>query len=133
MKGLTYTRLAERYKVELCTGWCGESGHNYGWWGGKRVHFRERGVTRSGLRRFLMLVHDARHWPGRPNILPRPIETAQWIHSRNVWAYQTAFRDLGIRLPRTLSAVDRARVRHLTFGQGGAPVVQNLRRWAQEE
>jgi hypothetical protein len=129
LEGLTYVGLAERFGVEICTGWCGEGGHNDGWWGGKRIHFRERRVTRGGLRKFLMLVHDATVWSQRAagNQIDRK---ARWIHSRNVWAYQTAFHELGIRLPRSLSSDDRARVRHLTYADAGS---QTLRRWAREE
>lgn len=130
---LTYPSLAERYGVELCTGECAERGHDDGFIARKRVHFRDRGVTRSGLRKFLMLVHDLKEeWGGLPRILPRKVGAAQWIHSRNMYAYRTALHDLGIRLDRKLSATDRAQVRHLLLMQGGAPVVHSLRRWAAE-
>lgn len=128
---LSYADLAQRYGVDLCTGECDEGGHEDGWYGGKRVHFRERGVTRSGLRKFLMLVHDATVWGGRNMLVGRRISRAQWIHHRNRFATDTAFHDLGIRIPRSLSAADRAQVRHLLIGAERSSVVQRLHNWAR--
>lgn len=112
MRGLTYTELADHYGVDLCIGECGESGHDDGWYGGRRVHFRERGVTRSGLRLFLMLVHDAKDWQPLPTHR-KLTNRLRWIHSRNSFAYFHALNVHGIRLPRALSARDRATVRYL--------------------
>ena len=130
---LTYAELAQRYEVELCTGWCHERGHDEGFVARRMVHFAERGVTRSGLRKFLMLIHDLRVWPDKTATIdgrPRAVRAADWYHSRNVFAYRTAFHDLGIRLDRKLSAGDRARVRHLLLGLN-RPELKTLRNWAR--
>lgn len=138
---LTYPALAERYGVQLCTG-CDDGNHTDGWQGGRMLHFRERGVTRSGLRRFLMLVHDLTLWPTKVHgyhSLPRPIRTSEWIRSRNVYAYLTALLDFGIRLPGRMSAADRAQVRYLLTGPWGTikdradlqDSLRDLRKWAQ--
>ena len=132
MKELTYTELADRYGVDLCTGECGDSGHDDGWYGGRLVHFRERGVTRSGLRLFLMAVHDAKVW--RPTGGSRAAtRRVRWIHSRNSFAYHTALNDLGIRLPRRLSERDRAAARYLLSKvptDDGEYISPGLRSWA---
>lgn len=114
MRGLTYAALAERYGVELCTGECLTHGHEDGFIARGRLHFRERGVTRSGLRLFLMLVHDLK-WAeaGMPFPKRKSTSRARWLHHRNVSAYNVALKDLGIRLPRKLSDRDRAAVRYL--------------------
>jgi len=118
LRDLTYAGLADRYGVELCTGGCGDRGHSAGFLRGGRVHFRDRRVTRSGLRLFLMLVHDARIWrplthSDRPPPRRKATSRVRWLHHRNVWASGVALRDLGVRLPRKLSAADRAAVRYL--------------------
>lgn len=109
---MTYRELAARYGFELCE-MCDLNAHEQGHLQGDRIHWRERRVTHSGLRRFLLLLagpYLVRNGFGSPN------REAEWIWMRNVWAYNQAL-DLGYRLPRRLSEVDRARVRYLLEGK----------------
>lgn len=129
---LTYADLSRGYGVELCTGECAESGHDDGFVRYGRVHFRERGVTRSGLRKFLMLVHDVKVWPTVESPRLGRLGTAMWLHSRNVWAYRAAHGGLGIRLPRSLSQGDRARARYLIAQRRAQEPPKALLAWARE-
>lgn len=111
----SYTSLAIRYEVDLCTSedHCGElsrTAHRRGVVGWGDIHWHERRYTKSGLRRFLILV-------GQVRLLRGDRTEAEWIHDLNMFAYRTALHDLGVQLPRHLAAQDRARVRFLLRGE----------------
>ena len=109
LSGLTYTDLAERYNVNLCTGGCifDRSAHSRGMVQSKALHWRERRMQRRGLYRFLKLV-ALYHHETDPSY-----SEAQNVWLKNMFAYKTALNDLGIRFPRSFSLEDRARVRFL--------------------
>ena len=106
MKGHTYRDLALRYEVDVCLDGCFRRDHRRGAVDSQGlIHWSDRAVTRSGLRRFLMLVHRVEGYLyGGP---------AERIYHEHMFAYRTALFDLGIRLPAKLSAVDKARLRSM--------------------
>jgi len=120
MKGHTYRDLALRYEVEVCFDGCFRRDHGRGAIDRQgTIHWSDRRMTRSGLRRFLKLVFDSRpSWPKVSDAVvwgrhPDRERTALRIFYEHVFAYRTALHDLGIRLPASLAAADRARVRSL--------------------
>jgi hypothetical protein len=123
LKGHTYRDLALRYEVEVCFDGCFRRDHRRGAVDSMgTIHWSDRRVTRSGLRRFLMLVSES--WRGSSvfdNLVPPTTWTrrperelaALRVYNGHVFAYRTALHDLGIRLPASLAAEDKARVRAL--------------------
>lgn len=118
MKGHTYRDLALRYEVEVCFDGCFRQTHRQGSVDHQgTIHWSDRHMTRSGLRRFLMLVSEA--WADayegvRPAVArPERVQTALRIYTRSIFAYRTALHDLGIRLPASLAAEDKGRIRAL--------------------
>lgn len=117
MRGLTYPDLAARYEVDVCFDGCFRE-HSRGMVDSNGViHWRGRDVTRSGLRRFLILVARARSAKDRDSewlaSYPRRERDALTTHYEATWAYRTALHDLGVRLPASLAAADKAKVRAL--------------------
>lgn len=123
MKGHTYRDLALRYEVEVCFDGCFRRDHRRGAIDRQgTIHWSDRGMTRSGLRRFLMLVQAAtapgiRVTVGDDDVTRHVIFNshghALLIYAAHLFAYRTALHDLGIRLPASLAAEDKARVRAL--------------------
>lgn len=137
MRGHTYFDLALRYEIELCADSCGEPGHRRGWVDPDgMVHWdAHRKTTRSGIRRFLMLVHEAQRrtnddapvfWARRPALERR----AMSIHAASVFASRTALHDLGIRLPAYLARHDKANVRALLVDAPSELRRSRVGRWA---
>lgn len=117
MRGITYPDLAARYEVDVCFDGCFRNDH----WGGALdrqgvVHWADRIVRRPGLRRFLILASRARAvkepWDGEA-VMPKRQRQAHdiWFHA--LWAYRTAFHDLGVRLPASLARADKEKIRAL--------------------
>lgn len=141
LRGLTYAALAERYGVPWCDGKsCPLSAprHDRGvvlW--DREIHWRDRIVTRSGLRRFLILVARVmrvrdggvpkRAWETRK----RRRQRANLLYLDNVFASKTAFFDLGVRIPASLSDQDRERVRKLLAGDTDEVKRSPMGRWAE--
>lgn len=135
MRGHTYFDLALRYEIELCADSCGEPGHRRGWVDSDgMVHWdAHRKTTRSGIRRFLMLVHEAysdwtwfESWASRPASEKRAVS----IHAASVFASRTALHDLGIRLPAYLARHDKANVRALLVDAPSELRRSRVGRWA---
>jgi D-mannonate dehydratase len=127
LDGLTYRGLAEQLGVKLCQGnWYGEVGtpepdHVRGF-ADRQVHWwPERRVTRTGLRKFLMLV-AATKLHGYNDMSP-----AMRLYATNARAVMLA-ADLRIRIPRRYADGDRARARWLI--SQGQVVTPAARRWA---
>ena len=109
-----YAKIAEAIDVDLCGDWdkCGAlSGperHKNGFTDDADfIHWTERRVTRSGVRRFLMLA-----WKIRP-ILPLGIDTYPvwmrlWLQIN--WTRKTADKMLHVAIPPKLWAEDKARL-----------------------
>jgi hypothetical protein len=103
----TYSDVASQLGIALCgTGSCrGIGNHEQGWtaYGMTVIHWRDRRMTRPGLRRFLKLVATAQTIRMRDERFVR-------LWSQNVAADHLA-RRLGVRFPRSLADPDRAKVR----------------------
>lgn len=120
LSGLTYTDLAARYEVELCDDACAMTtrDHLNGWFIIRIVHWKERRVQRRSLYRFLKLVGAAR------GVTNGSYSVARNLYLLNLFAYNTALHDLGIRFPARFSSEDRARARALL---ARAPYTANRR------
>ena len=101
----SYAAIAKSLEITHCTGACGVGNHRAGWANPSRgvIHFEERGVTRAGIRRFLMLYAQIikSHNRGQPEW--------QRIYEQNQVAVQVG-RQMGLRFPKWLSLEDRAKV-----------------------
>lgn len=127
MDRLTYPELATYLGAKVCKGnWYGEVGtpepdHVRGFVD-TRVHwYPDRRVTRTGLRRFLLLV-AATQLHGYKDMSP-----AMRLYATNAWATRIA-ADLHRRFPRRYSDADRRRARWLIAH--GQVVTPAARRWA---
>jgi hypothetical protein len=120
MNGHTYRDLALRYEVEVCFDGCFRRDHRRGGIDSQgTIHWSDRRMTRSGLRRFLMLVAEAYRlgsdWPQPEFWVTTSFRGREALRTYNghIFAYRTALHDLGIRLPASLAAEDKAKVRAL--------------------
>jgi hypothetical protein len=112
MKPTTYPEIAELFGVELCQARFGSDDRNHLQGDASpqppTIHWIDRAVTTSGVRRFLMFVAAAR-WPDLYREGPRWMQ----IYRQNCKAVELS-RIIGRRLgQRTYSAADRERVRYL--------------------
>lgn len=127
MDRLTYPELTTHFGVKLCQGnWYGETGapepdHVLGFADTKVHWYPDRRVTKTGLRRFLLLV-AATKLLGYKDMSP-----AMRLYATNTWATSAA-ASLHRRLPRRYSDQDRRRARWLI--SQGQTVTPSARRWA---
>lgn len=119
---MSYRSIAAKLGMELCES-CDLNVHTGGWADIPRgkIHWQERRMTRSGLRRFLMEAAEIALY--RDGYRGGGLGERIWL--QNTWAYRTAM-SLGVRLPRRLSELDRARVLALPGPASGA-----AKRWAR--
>lgn len=89
--------------IDRCS-YCDNGDHRTGWADPSKglVHFEDRRVTRSSLRRYLKLVGAVIHSHNRGQPL--------WVrlYEQNTYASRTALQ-FGIRIPSALADEDRAR------------------------
>lgn len=121
----SYQAIADHWKIRLCTGDCGPlivGDHELGFANPSRgvIHFRERVVTRAGIRRFLMLIASILHSHNRGQ--------PEWqkLYEQNTWAGQAAIK-MGVRVPRKFSMLDRAKTYRLIRNE---EVPRAVREWA---
>ena len=107
--GLTYEKVARELGVVWCRG-CKEGDHEMGYpslWPteGRAVHWRDRRMTRRGLRLFLVAA--------APLMDLDMVLTRRWIvlYEANRLATKLAEERFGVRFPRSYADRDRARVR----------------------
>ena len=135
----SYSEIAQQLGLALCG--CGLEyqpigNHEDGWtaFGMTVIHWRERRVTRRGLRSFLKLVAKATSKFGTYG------ETWETLYYQNLRAQELA-RQFSVRFPRTWSATDRARIRlsldKITPSQmasefpEGRVFIRRVREWAR--
>lgn len=116
---MNWDDVAKRFDVKRCNG-CGSSNHTKGWTRNGVIHWSDRNVTKMGLRRYLMLIAEAR--------IVRPDTEWGRLYSYNVWAAR-ASKDLRLRIPARYSDNDRARVRWLITKEVRVP--DEVKRWAR--
>lgn len=115
MRFKTYAEIAEAVEIAYCgdegpgheTGYVSMDGGPYGKL--PCVHWTERRVTRSGIRRFLMLVYDAEPIS---YVSRRDEEIPSWLHLwwKIEWVRETARDILHTTIPPELWAEDKARL-----------------------
>ena len=88
------------------------------------VHWRDRKLTKPGLRRFLKLVAQIRIHNYKN------LDTAMRLFAENTWANEAA-RALHVRFPARYSAADKARARWLIAT--GEHVSATAYRWAHRQ
>lgn len=129
---MEYREIADRENVDWCDGTddgsYSRTSHQRGFAqpGFGRIHFADRRMTKSGLRRFLMLVAAIRHKHNRGQ--------PQWLklYEANTFAQRRALSEYRRVIPRRYSDTDRARVRQL-MGRDGVlndPRVKHIADWA---
>jgi hypothetical protein len=110
----TYADIAKAIEVDYCgeegsghdTGYCSMDGAPNG--RTARVHWTERRVTRSGIRRFLMLAYDAEPVSYVNRGEPIPSWLNLWWKIK--WVRETARDVLHTTIPTDLWAEDKARL-----------------------
>jgi hypothetical protein len=113
VKFKTYAEIAKAIEVDYCgeegsgheTGYCSMDGAPDG--RSPRVHWTERRVTRSGIRRFLMLAYDA-----EPISYTTGRQVPAWLNLwwKIQWVRETARDVLHTTIPSEYWAEDKARL-----------------------
>lgn len=116
---MNWDDVARHFGVKRC-GMCGSGDHTKGWTRNGLIHWADRNTTKIGLRRFLMLIAEAR--------IIRPNTEYGRIYSYNIWAAR-ASKELRLRIPARYSDNDRARVRWLITKEEHVP--DAIKRWAR--
>lgn len=116
---MNWDDVAQHFGVKRCAT-CASGNHTTGWTRNGYVHWSDRHVTKLGLRRFLMLIAEAR--------IIRPETDWGRLYAYNVWASKAA-QDIHIRMPARYSDNDRARVRWLITKDEHVP--DAVKRWAR--
>ena len=128
MRELTYDRLFKDLGVIRCeTCWHGDtSGHkpDFADISPGIIHWKDRKVTKPGLRNFLKLYVSV--WKSHNRGQPLWFK----LHEQNTLAYEIARGRYGIILPKRLSKVDRARA--LADLANVTPQPQPAIQWAKE-
>ena len=100
---MNWAAVAQVTGMRLCTGECGgqNEDHKRGYARDGTIHWSPRRVTRLGIRKFLMLAAAEAVY----GVTDMPLWEYLW--SMNAYAIKKA-RELGLRLPRQYSALDRS-------------------------
>lgn len=130
----TYAEVAQAVGLKLCSG-CDavatspgrglRNSHVSGWAAYGVVHWKERRVTKPGLRNFLLLAAGQRAYNYR-NESP-----AQQLWTANIWANRQAKELYHIRFPGSATQNDRAAARWRI--SRGDRVTSIARRWANHK
>lgn len=106
---LSYDSMTQRIGCMRCNG-CEIGNHRLGWvdMSNGIIHWHDRQVRRSGIRRYLKLAAAIlfSHNQGQP----------EWkrIYEQATWAQSSAQSMFHVRLPQKWSYLDRARVEYLS-------------------
>lgn len=120
---MTYDQVATHFGVRRCQECAPSIDHARGQQIGNTIHWRDRRLTRAGLRHFLILIAGTRLVVGR--------EKWRRLWAYNVWAASVARKELHITIPLRLSLADRAYVRwHI---QSATNVPAAARVWANNK